>query len=89
MLAHSPGNPIMRDIWEIYRHRGLVYLPRTGPYLVWAQTNLPVSGIKTNKQTTEEREGGRVRERGEREKEAGRAEGKHNLLAIRVSTVLS
>ena len=51
-----------------------MYLPRPGPYLVWAQTNLPVSGIQTNKQTTEEREGGRVRERGEREKEAGRAE---------------
>ena len=67
----------MRDTWEIYRHRGLVYLPRTGPYLVWAQTNLPVSGIKTNKQTTEEREGGRVREsEGERREREGGREGK-------------
>lgn len=41
------------------------------------------------KKKTDEREGGRVRERGEREKETGRVEGKHNLLAIRVSTVLS
>ena len=45
--------------------------------------------LKKKKKKTDEREGGRVRERGEREKEAGRVEGKHNLLAIRVSTVLS
>lgn len=65
---------MMRDTWEIYGHRGLVYLPRTGPYLVWAQTNLPVSGTKTNTQT-DEREGGRVRERGEREERERRRQG--------------
>lgn len=80
---------MMRDTWEIYGHRGLVYLPRTGHYVVWVQTNLLVSGILKKKKKTDEREGGRVRERGEREKEAGRVEGKHNLQAIRVSTVLS
>lgn len=61
-----------------------MYLPRTGPYMVWVPTNLPVSEKKKKKN----RQKGR-RERGEREKEAGRAEGKHNLLAIRVFTVLS
>ena len=61
-----------------------MYLPRTGPYVVWVPTNLPVSGMEKKKNRQEGR-----RERGEREKEAGRAEGKHNLLAIRVFTVLS
>lgn len=62
-----------------------MYLPQRGPYVVWVPTNLPVSGMKKKKQKqTRGKEGER------REREGGReGEGKHNLLAIRVFTVLS
>ena len=47
-----------------------MYLPRTGPYMVWVPTNLPVSEKKKKKKQTKGKEGKR------REREGGREGGR-------------
>ena len=49
-----------------------MYLPRTGPYMVWVPTNLPVSENKKKKKKTDKREGGK--EERERRRQGGRKE---------------